>query len=75
MTTKLYIGTKVIEAKPMTEKNYVQEHSKHLSYEGPNRSGYLVTYADGYVSWSPKATFEAAYREITKEELALVEGR
>lgn len=26
--------------------------------------GYEVTYPDGYVSWSPKATFEAAYLPI-----------
>ena len=25
--------------------------------------GYAVKYPDGYVSWSPKETFEKAYRE------------
>ncbi len=28
----------------------------------PGELGYAVRYEDGYVSWSPKATFEAAYR-------------
>lgn len=27
--------------------------------------GYAVKYADGYTSWSPKDTFEAAYKPIT----------
>lgn len=26
--------------------------------------GYMVKYPDGYVSWSPKAVFEDAYREL-----------
>lgn len=28
-------------------------------------SGYAVKYADGYISWSPKAVFEAAYMAIS----------
>ena len=35
------------------------------------RSGYKVTYPDGYVSWSPKETFEIAYREVTDAEREL----
>ena len=44
--TQHYIGTKQITAWP-SEKDGAQ--------------GSAVKYADGYTSWSPKATFEAAY--------------
>lgn len=43
---KQYMGIKLVEAEP------------HLKVDEP---GYLVRYADGYESWSPKATFESAY--------------
>ena len=38
-----YIGVKIVKAEPQ-EKN--------------GRPGYRVKYPDGYVSWSPKETFE-----------------
>lgn len=38
------------------------------------RDGYTVVYPDGYRSWSPKETFEACYREVTDDEVALVDG-
>ncbi len=44
-----YIGIKSIEARPLR---------KH------GQDGYEVIYPDGYVSWSPKATFEQAYFPI-----------
>jgi hypothetical protein len=44
-----YIGTKTIEAEPA---------------DRDGQPGYAVKYEDGYTSWSPKAAFEAAYREI-----------
>ena len=46
---KNYIGVKIVKAEPK-EKNGVP--------------GYAVKYPDGYVSWSPKETFEKAYREL-----------
>ena len=46
---KNYIGVKIEKAEPK-EKNGVP--------------GYAVKYPDGYVSWSPKETFEKAYREL-----------
>ncbi|KKK50386.1 hypothetical protein LCGC14_3125560, partial [marine sediment metagenome] len=33
---------------------------------------YTVEYPDGYVSWSPKETFENSYREISEEEIKLI---
>jgi len=70
---KAYIGTKLINAKPMTLGNYnlfrgweLPEGEKGLD------EGYLVEYLDGgkantseyegYVSWSPKNVFEKAYK-------------
>jgi hypothetical protein len=54
---KAYIGTKIIVAEPEVRDG---------------TAGYKVVYPDGYASWSPKATFEAAYREVSPEEATLV---
>ena len=45
---KRYVGTKIIHAQPE---------------QRIGEPGYLVRYADGYLSWSPKDVFEEAYRE------------
>lgn len=50
---KSYVGTKIINAEPG---------------ERDGKPGYHVYYPDGYASWSPKATFEDAYREISRQE-------
>ena len=70
---KLYIGTKLITARPMDEDTFLLYKGKNLSAEDviKSRPGYKVTYSDGYVSWSPKETFENAYRKITESEKAL----
>ncbi len=71
---KRYIGTKTINAKPMTRANYNALRGWVLpTVESGADDGYLVEYTDGgtpnhpdfsgYISWSPKAQFEAAYRE------------
>lgn len=54
---KTYIGTKIIQAKPKLNYNLDKEVGV---------DGYEVHYPDGYTSWSPKATFEQAYRETTE---------
>ena len=61
---KKYIGTKLIEAEPMTRGD---AWGKHLLREKPSTEnfddeGYHVRYEDGYESWSPKDTFEKAYK-------------
>lgn len=62
---KKYIGTKLIEAKPMTLGEYnVFRGWKIPDNEDPVREGYLVQYPDSYVSWSPKEIFEAAYLQV-----------
>ena len=57
--THNYIGTKEVLAYEQTR------------YEAP---GYGVIYPDGYASWSPKATFEAAYRVTEGAGQALTFG-
>lgn len=67
---KTYTDTKTIKAVPMDVK-----HAKGAGANAPNQyfeidnasydpsaEGYLVIYADGYRSWSPKKAFEDAYR-------------
>ena len=51
---KKYIGTKIIEAEPMSR-----------SHGDKVEDGYKVRYPDGYESWSPKDVFEEAYREAS----------
>lgn len=48
---KKYIGVKMIEAEPMIRDG---------------KEGYSVVYPDGYISWSPKDVFEAAYYPLEK---------
>lgn len=68
-----YIGSKVIRAHPMTRQAYNDFRGWQLpADEDGSDEGYLVEYVDGgaantltfngYVSWSPKAVFEKAYR-------------
>lgn len=54
---KLYVGAKVIKAEPCKAW---QAFGKHPA----GADGYKVYYPDGYVSWSPKETFEKAYHEV-----------
>lgn len=70
---KSYIGTKLINAIPMTRLAYNEFRGWKLpENENGNDEGYLVEYLDGgtpntpqyagYVSWSPKEQFDKAYR-------------
>jgi hypothetical protein len=66
---KAYIGAKIIKAEPCTR---VEFYGSIVAADPNNAPGYRVQYPDGYVSWSPKATFEEAYRELSVHERALV---
>lgn len=68
---KLYIGTKLIRAVEMDECTFLEEYKREDVSNQETRLGYKVTYPDGYVSWSPKDTFEEAYREVSVAERAL----
>lgn len=59
---KAYVGTKIIRAYP--------QRNEKMGLHG--RDGYVVIYPDGYESWSPKETFEAAYRLIDDAEKKLI---
>lgn len=71
-----YIGTKSLLAFPMTKGDYCKLRNWDLpSNEEPEEEGYLVEYPDslsnhpdfrGYISWSPKAVFEASYNSYTE---------
>lgn len=63
---KKYIGTKHIEAEPMTmgeayEKNLLQAGRVPNESEKDN-AGYYVKYENGYESWQPAEPFEKAYK-------------
>lgn len=71
---KTYIGTKQVNAVPMTRMHYNLLRGWELpADENGEDEGYLVEYLDGgkpnhkdyqgYISWSPKEQFENAYRE------------
>lgn len=52
-----------VEAEPMTRGGYNKFRGWEIPVdENPADEGYKVTYPDGYVSWCPKAQFEAAGR-------------
>ena len=65
-----YIMMHQIEAVPMTRGDYNKFMGRYSELKGfelpanenPADEGYRVTYPDGYVSWCPKAQFEAAGR-------------
>ena len=72
---KTFIGTKIIQAKPMNraEYNNFRGWTSPADEDGAD-DGYLVEYTDGgkpnvpgyagYVSWSPKVQFDIAYVEV-----------
>lgn len=75
MTQQVHYGTKRIKAQPMTRAEYNAYRGWTLpADENGEDAGFLVEYDDGaqnranvpghegYVSWSPKDVFEAAYQ-------------
>lgn len=84
---KHYVGTKYINAKPMSRGDYNTLRGWQVpADEDPADEGYLVEYTDGgkpnhpdfagYISWSPKDVFERAYKEVEPQEkyLSHIEG-
>lgn len=66
---KKYIGTKLIEAEPMTRGEYNEYRGWTIpADENPADEGYLVRYSDSYVSWSPKEVFDKAYLFVDDNE-------
>lgn len=63
---KHYIGTKQVQAEPMTmgeayERKLLKNGVRPSECE-TDKAGYLVEYEGGYQSWSPKDVFEKAYQ-------------
>ena len=71
-----YIGTKCVNGFRMNKETYCKLRGWDVpANEDPLEVGYLVEYPDskpnhehfrGYISWSPRAAFEAAYRDVEK---------
>jgi hypothetical protein len=68
---EVYIGTKIIAAEPMDECTFLKKFKGQEVTNQETRAGYKVRYEDGYVSWSPKETFERSYRKLTAYEATL----
>lgn len=79
---RTFIGTKIVNAKPMNRLAYnILRGWGGPADENPADEGYLVEYKDGgranvegyagYVSWSPKDVFEASYREMSGQSFSL----
>lgn len=60
----MYIGTKVVMAKPMTMTEAQEVLGREIKPATVEEDGYLVEYKDGYKSWSPKSVFDDAYRKL-----------
>lgn len=81
-----YIGTKIVEAMPMTRGEYNALRGWTVpADENPQDTGYLVEYRDGgkanhpefagYISWSPASVFERAYSPVNDAGLYLTFGQ
>lgn len=68
---KLYVGTKLIKAVPMSKREFATMQGKGYPENADDIAGYKVTYPDEYVSWSPASEFERAYREVSQSEREL----
>jgi hypothetical protein len=72
---ELFIGTKIVAADPMDERDFALSKVGIWDEEKPNRHGYRVRHAeDNDVDWSEKETFEWAYRKMTLKEAEMVAG-
>lgn len=73
--TELYVGTKIVKGVPMTESDFYTNIKKQdISDRETYGDGYMVTYEDGYVSWSPKEVFERCYRLLSNTEIKMAKN-
>ena len=75
-----YIGTKIVLAEPMDKVRavlvgLVRDGVATVEPDGTSAPGYKVVYENGYTSWSPKDTFDRAYRRISDAEIGLLGAR
>ncbi len=65
---QFFIGVKRLKAEKMNLGCYNKFRGWDIPKdENPLKKGYLVEYEDGYLSWSPKETFERSYFELSVE--------
>jgi hypothetical protein len=69
---EIYIGTKIIAAEEMDERTFRLSRSQPWDDNNPSQPGYKVRHEDGYISWSPKGTFERNHRKVTLQEAEMV---
>ena len=69
---RIYIGTKIVKAIKMTRTQFYEKRGQPFPANEEDSHGYQVTYADGYVSWSPAGTFESCYRELSSQETGMI---
>lgn len=68
----VYIGTKIVQAIPMTQEDFLKRQGKWQVNQETYGGGYFVKYDDGYESWSPKDVFERCYRTLSPSEISMV---
>lgn len=81
---KRYVGTKTVDARPMTRAAYNDYRGWKLpADENGDDAGFLVEYVDGgksndsrhagYISWSPAGVFERSYKpaQTFRDRLAI----
>jgi hypothetical protein len=66
---KKYSGIKTVSAEPMSyhaagRAGLIRDYSNGINNAVADGPGYKVVYEDGYESWSPKHTFDKAYRPV-----------
>jgi len=75
LNTELYVGTKIVKGVPMTKSDFYTKIKKQdISDRANYGDGYMVTYEDGYVSWSPKEVFERCYRLLSNTEINMAKN-
>ncbi len=74
---KAYLGAKIILAEPMSDAQFNAKF-KNKEDDGCKMAaaGYHVQYSNPngttYDAWSPKSVFERAYREVSEDEVKLI---
>ena len=61
---ELYVGTKIVEAVKMTNRDYAIEKYGDEKLGNELKEGYKVKYENGYTSWSPMDVFEKSYNKL-----------
>lgn len=68
----VYVGTKIVQATPMTQEEFLKKQGKWQEGQETYGDGYLVKYEDGYESWSPRDVFERCYRLLSASEILML---